>query len=178
MRRLAFWTALLGLAIPAEVEAQQKAYTITVTAGKQDRDNTPVCVPLSVPKEFADQNEALLAGPDGFRLFGQFTAPGIETEHIKPSGPGLVRRDLHFIIKHFPRGAKADVSFRLGLDVRPFERFKSEDRKGEYADLEYGNSDQPKTFRPVMRYWYKAYDKSSSEARDRTYKVFHHLFDR
>jgi hypothetical protein len=176
MRALAVWTALLGLATSGNVHAQQKRLVITVTAGKQDRDNVPVCVPLSVPKAFAEQKEVLLAGEDAFRLIGQLTPPGLSTEAVKPSSPDLVRRDLHFTIKHLPKGATGRVSLELGLDVRFRERFAWKDKKGSHADLEYGDANEPKSFRPAVRWMYQAYDNSSEESRDRTYKVFHHVY--
>src|SRR5262249_43685138 len=48
--------------------------------------------------------------------------------------------------------------------------FRWRDTKGRYAELERNG-------RPVLRYMYQAYDASSPESRDRTYKVFHHVYD-
>lgn len=43
------------------------------------------------------------------------------------------------------------------------------DEPGEYRELRYGDN-------PVLRYMYHAYDDSSKEARERTYKPYHHVF--
>ncbi|MEX2169719.1 MAG: DUF6807 family protein [Pirellulales bacterium] len=43
------------------------------------------------------------------------------------------------------------------------------DEPGEYRELRDGD-------KPVLRYMYHAYDESSPEARERTYKPYHHVF--
>lgn len=50
------------------------------------------------------------------------------------------------------------------------QNFSWHDEEGEYRDLLFGD-------RPVARYMYEALDTSSDEARERTYKPFHHIFD-
>jgi hypothetical protein len=177
MKRLAFvWSAALPwLLVSSAPAAPQKAsawqFELEVSAGKLDRTNVPVCVPLTVGKEFAAARAALLQAPGGEKLTGQLTAPGLLTEQGMPDDKGGTRRDLHFILP----ALKAGKSLRLKVAVtdRPPARVKSfswHDTKGEYAELRLGS-------RPVLRYMYKALDESNKDSRNRTYKVFHHLYD-
>jgi hypothetical protein len=108
-------------------------------------------------------------------ILGQFSMPGIMTDHIKPATDKGVRRDLHFILEKKAAGTVVKLKFGPNTDTKPHEHFAWKDTKGQYTDLmleKEGAKD-----RPVMRYMYKAYDTSSGENRNKTYKIFHHLFD-
>jgi hypothetical protein len=159
------------------VPAQNQPVKVTVTAGKQDCKNVVVRVPLSLPASAAKHGWANLAA-QGMRLDGQLTAPGLLTEGVAPSGKGLVRRDLHFVVPRLKSGESLTLTVNTG-PVSPAPdptTFGWKDVKGEHADLELNILAGAKR-RPVMRYMYKAYDASTADSRDRTYKVFHHLYD-
>jgi hypothetical protein len=162
---------LLSVLVPAGARAADKeGFELTVTAGKIDRTNTPVCVPLSLPKEFTKLERALLKKPDGKVILGQFTAPGLLTESDAPP-EGEVRRDLHFILP----GLKAGDSLTLRvtgfvLIAGTSKDFAWHDSKGEYTELSYNE-------RPVLRYVNRAFDDSTKEKREETFKVYHHLYD-
>src|SRR5262249_28988870 len=73
---------------------------------------------------------------------------------------------------------KAGESLRLKATLTPdaparadvrADVFAWHDRAGDFTELRC-------VTRPVLRYHYRAYDDSSKENRDQTYKVFHHLF--
>jgi hypothetical protein len=176
MRRATIWAGLALLAGAGAAPAQQTGITVTITADKQDYKNVPVCVPLSLPAPVKEQRALLESGD--LRIEGQLTIPGLLTEAIKPSAEGLVRRDLHFILPNLKRGQALTFKVRTtGVPDPPgATEFDWDVVKGEYADLEFRIRGGARS-RPVMRYWHRAYDKSTEEARDRTYKVFHHLFD-
>jgi hypothetical protein len=175
MRRLAICTALALLASATPAPAQEKGIMVTVTADKHDYDNVPVCVPLSLQADAAKQLLVTLKGT-AVALPGQLTAPGLLTEDVKPAAKGLVRRDLHFVIPRLARGQS------LTFTVNPVPGFSGPlsfytwKKAGDgYTVLEQTvPSGQRK---PVMGYWHKAYDNSSPQARDLTYKPFHHLYD-
>jgi hypothetical protein len=172
MKRLARWAALAALATACQAQAQEKTLTITVTAGKQDCKNVPVCVPLSVPADLAKEPLVSLREPGKTTgLLGQLIAPGILHEKVRLAAANLTRRDLHFVIPSLPAGQSVTwtVSPARLPDIH-IPEFHWEDTKGEHADLRFDRT-------PVLRYAHKAYDNSSPEARDRTYKVFHHLYD-
>src|ERR1700747_3033729 len=106
MKGFLFLSFLAVLLFAGPGPAKEKTFLITITAGKHDYRNTPVTIPLSLPKELAQENPVALEtkgslnGPD----MGQLTAPGILTENVPPSAANLVRRDLHFIVPHLPAG--------------------------------------------------------------------------
>ncbi len=175
MKRLA---VLLALLLPASARADTLPLEITVRGGPHDLKQAVCVVPLSLPPKFADGVHVRLSGP-GLAVDGQLTAPGLTTEHVKPAGKDRVRRDLHFILPELKRDAM--LALRCAIHTGPPTEpdpsyFVWKDKKGEYADLEYVLLAGSRTV-PVMRYMYQALDESSKEVRDRTYKVFHHLFD-
>jgi hypothetical protein len=177
MRRLAICTALALLAGAPTAPAQEKGITVTVTAEKHDYNNLPVCVPLSLPADAAKHRVASLRGK-AVALEGQLTAPGLLTEDVKPVAKGLVRRDLHFIVPKLPHGQSLTFTVHtMPTDIRPDPTYYNWKMAGDgYSELNLivlGGARR----KPVMGYWYKAYDRSTDQARDLTYKVFHHLYD-
>ena len=172
MRRLAA-AALLFLAISLPVHAQQKI-EFTIEGGKHDLKYVPVCVPLSVPKAAVakERDRTLLTDikrPEREQL-GQFTAPGITTESIPPSGDRLVRRDLHFILPELKAGEKRTFVCSFESELGAALRWKGDDK------LVWTN--RKESVPPiVLKYMHAPYDNSAPEQRNRTYKVFHHLYD-
>ncbi len=147
-------------------QAQDKEIAVTINIGKEITGPTPVCVPLTL-----SANQAKWTVVSSGKILGQLTAPGLTTEQIKPDGKG-VRRDLHFILTD-----KAAAGTTLALKFAPqtaeagmLKTFNFKDKKGEYEDFCYGD-------RPILRYMYKAYDDSNTKDREKTYKIFHHVFD-
>src|SRR5262249_53548379 len=134
---------------------------------------------LSLPAKFANSPRVELRG-DGVSAEGQLTEPGLTTEDVKPAGKGQVRRDLHFVLPALKRDAALTLKCSLSTDPPPPATdagcYVWKDTKGDHADLEYVTQGGARRT-PVMRYMYKALDESSKDARDLTYKVFHHLFD-
>jgi hypothetical protein len=135
--------------------------------------NAPLTIPLSVPEKWAKAEQVrvdIVTGRDGAKTIGQLTAPGITTESIKPARPGTVRRDLHLV----PNTRVLSLVVHFGATQQEMVNFAWTEKKGEFEEL--GLTDSGK-MTPVLRYMNRPYDPSSKEARDRSYKVFHHLFD-
>jgi hypothetical protein len=162
--------ALLALVLCQDALLAQ--LTVTVKIPQDFPTLAPMTVPVSCPPELAKtQLWTAAAGPKG-DVLAQLTEAGLLTEHIKAEKPGQVRRDLHFILHDkYPKATTLTLSFAPAKipDIE-LPSFFWKDTKGEFADLFFGK-------RPVMRYMYKAYDDSSADIRNRTYKVFHHLWD-
>lgn len=178
MRRLIAIAALLTTAMSTPLAAQKPKLQIIVTAGTADLKNAPVCVPLSVPESIATFKHAQLEHGNG-SIPGQLTAPGIGTEHITPSAPASVRRDLHFIVAGLKKGDS------LTFTVRLFQEDNAPDTTGFFW-MDADKKQAPELIHdvlsgvkrtPVLRYMGASFDDSSKDSRDRTYKVFHHLFD-
>jgi hypothetical protein len=135
--------------------------------------NGPLTIPLSVPKAWADLGEVavdVVTGRDIAKVTGQLTAPGIATESIAPTKDGTVRRDLHVVLN--------TKALALVVHLKKVEpqgtRFAWTGKKGEYDELVLTRSG---TMTPVLRYMNRPYDVSSKDAREKSYKVFHHLYD-
>jgi hypothetical protein len=165
-----FAALLLGLAMTNAGMAQENVMKIAVT---MDNENMPLCIPLSVPEAWAKFDEVavdVITGRDAAKAVGQLTAPGITTESIKPAKAGLVRRDLHVVLN--TRCLELIVHFQK-VDPQ-VTRFAWTEKKGEYQELILTRSG---SLTPYLRYMDRPYDTSSNAAREKSYKVFHHLYD-
>src|SRR5216117_3346363 len=99
MRRCLLSLLALSL-LDSCVSAQEKAFefTITIKGEKNQRQDVPLVVPLSLPAEWATAETATVSYVTKNGLPAQLTAPGIRTETLAPQRKGLVRRDLHLIL--------------------------------------------------------------------------------
>src|SRR5271165_301219 len=106
MKRWHWWAPLVAFLIAGNLGAQEKTFTITITAGKHAYKNTPVVVPLRLPRALANIPLILLTNDNTKEaLVGQLTAPGLLTEGIKTADADLARRDLHFILPSLAAGS-------------------------------------------------------------------------
>ncbi len=158
----------VGLLLTSTASAQEKGISVTVTIEKALTAPTPICVPLMLTGEQGkwDMVHALVGKNN---VWGQLTAPGIVTAQVKSAAQG-VRRDLYFVLDKLGAGT-VTLTFALAPipDVH-IPHFHWNDLKGRHADLLFDK-------RPVLRYMYEAFDDSTPDRRNLTYKVFHHLFD-
>lgn len=169
------WAAI-GLVLPALAPAQPQGIQVTVSAGKHDYANVPIVVPLSVAKALADSTTAQLRHGVA-HIDGQITAPGILAESHLSTGKDLLRRDLHFVLPRLKAGETVTLSCELGAPtpVPDPSFFVWEKPTGEHTDLHW--AEQGVHRRPVLRYMHRPYDDATLEARNLSYKVFHHLWD-
>jgi Family of unknown function (DUF6807) len=177
MRLLMIGITLACCAAPARLAAQDKTVTITIAADKADYRNTPVCIPLQLPASAGKFTYARLTG-SGQNLQGQLTAPGIVTEQSAAARNGQVRRDLHLVVPSLNKGESLTLAAQLfefdnAPDPNGFVWSPFKDRPPELEFVKLGGAER----RPVLRYMNAAFDDSTMDRRDRTYKVFHHLFD-
>jgi hypothetical protein len=152
---------------------------LTVSAGKHDRANEPVCVPLNVgPKvpvnaavEIKDEKGRVVAA-------GQLTYPDLVTDAIKAE-EGKQRLDLCFVLPELKAGKTMTLQAVLGDRPRKAGKddfvFEGESSAGErWAELRRGS-------RPVWRYmhtpWAPAPEGKEKDTGNPTSKVFHHVYD-
>jgi hypothetical protein len=76
---------------------------------------------------------------------------------------------LHFFLPSAYKGGEIAVS-PTGVEPRKEASFTWQTKPNEFAELRFGD-------KPVARYICKPYDNSTTANRDKTYKVFHHLYD-
>jgi hypothetical protein len=154
--------------------AQDNVMKIEVAAGNGALFHVPLTIPLSVPEAWAKYKSVAvdLKGELTGSMLAQLTAPGIMTESIQPAKAGLIRRDLHvFLPREATGAAEIIVHFK---ELEPEFHFAWTEKKGEYAEL-VGIDRNERV--PFLRYMNRPYDASSADARDKSYKVFHHLYD-
>jgi hypothetical protein len=164
---MAAWLTTLLAAGPA---GAAETVALTVSAGKHDRINVPVCVLLEVPAAAADWKVARIEQPgDGKPLVGQLTRPGLLAE-ARPAGKGRVRSELHFVLPSLKAGKTLSLRATLDEDLVALPVFAWRDTPGQFSELALGD-------RPVLRYVYRPLDDSTPQKREETYKVFHHLYD-
>jgi len=164
-------TVLLLLASAAS--AASKTVDIIVSAGKFDRVNVPVSVPLTLPADLAG-GQVLLSGSGGKALPAQLTAPSLLAHPPAITGTE-VARELHFVLPELKAGATAQLKASIDTNANPSKiakiaDFAWQDTPGEYDELKYKGN-------PVLRYVYHPLDESTPARREQTFKVFHHLFD-
>jgi hypothetical protein len=175
MRRHSILVVLVMLLAAGSSRAQ--TIEATVEGGKEDLKNVPVCVPVSVHQDWASYLYSRVT-VGGMELEGQFTTPGLLTEAIPPRKSDHVRRDLHVILPLVKKGEKVHLSARLlkendAPDTTGFFWMNTKDGDPELIFDVLSGARR----RPVMRYMRAPYDNSTPQKRDRTYKVFHHLYD-
>jgi hypothetical protein len=173
------WVAVLVLGLTAAQigRAQDNVLVVAISSEKHEYRNTPLRVPLSVPKEWANFDEVAVEidnGDETTRGVGQLTPPGITTESIRPTKEGLVRRDLHVVLPQMAPAKFGRLRVRFEPTKQQVTRFAWQEKKGEYQELILTRSG---TFVPYLRYMDLPYDTLSPAARDKSYKVFHHLYD-
>ncbi len=176
--RILLLTLWLGVLTPAIATAESWKLPLHLSAGAYDRENTPVRVAL--PQDFVqkldvehlDRLHARVDG-NGWSLPAQCIPPSVD--HL-PSllagtydGPKLY---LAFILPKLSKGEPADLTATIsteavGPKATSFQWIESDPN---YDELKYG-------VRPVLRYMRTPIDESSAEAREKTYKVFHHVYD-
>ncbi len=162
------------LAAAYAVHAQELPLKIKLSPNKNAHRNAPLIVPLSLPADWAKFQEVevdVITGRDVVKVVGQLTAPSITTESMPPSKDSLTRRDLHVVMPDAP-------ALELAVHFKKTEpqgtRFAWVDKKDEYQELILTRSG---TTTPYLRYMNRPYDSSTPAARDKSYKVFHHLYD-
>jgi hypothetical protein len=138
------------------------SFEITVAAGQHERKNIPVCVPVLLDRIGNEKLASVtLTGPDGKAIPAQWTKPSLI--------PGD-RSEVHFILPHLLPGQLLRLQATVSTDSQlSGGGFAWHDHPGDHTDLYFGK-------RPVLTYYYHALDESSKTSRDRTYKVFHHLY--
>jgi hypothetical protein len=160
----AFHGCLLGaLCLLRPAFGALPTYDVTIAAGAHDRKNVPVCVSLPSVSLRARPTTVILTDPDGKTIPAQLTGLGL-------LAPRECWREVHFILPILKAGQSLRLQATLSTESPPRgDTFSWHDRPGESTELRLGK-------RPVLRYHYRAYDETSRKSRERTYKVFHHLY--
>ncbi len=175
------WLAaiILGAALAPTAFAQGHSVTIEVQGSKQAAADVALCIPLNVPIALKRFNEIavlvdLQANAAPLPVVGQLTMPSLTTESLLPAKDGMVRRDLHVVVPKLPANQTITLIAKFENVNPQVDRFAWSDQRGLFRELAHSGSGVDT---PILRYMKRPFDDSSKEARDKSYKVFHHLFD-
>jgi Family of unknown function (DUF6807) len=137
------------------------SFNLTVAAGRHDRSNVPVRIPMS-RGQIGDERIAsvTLARGDGQLIPAQWTGPSLTST----SGG-----ELHFILPHLGAGQSLQLKATLSTQPDSAGGFTWRDQPGHHTDLLLGE-------RKIVTYHYERLDESTPASRVRTYKVFHHVY--
>ena len=162
--------ALVALLLGGSLSAAEKPLEVTVAAGKHDRVNVPVCVELSLRAELTKMYPTLKDG-SGKPILAQLTGAGLIPSEKEIKDPKGVACELHFILPALKAGETAQFPLTFGpLPPKAPVGFAWKETDGNFSDLSFGD-------RPVLRFVHYPFDDSTKEKRERTFKVFHHLYD-
>jgi hypothetical protein len=143
--------------------AATKSVSFTVAAGKYDRKDEVVRVPVNLPKGVHVNAVEIRDAKGKAFAVGQVTHAGLASP---ASG-----HELFFVLPALKAGATLDLSAEMTLGERakpgPDDFHWSEGK--ELTSLSRGE-------RPVLRYNRPTLDDSSPKAREATFKVFHEVY--
>ncbi len=153
--------------------AENKTLEFVVEAGNYDRVNVPVHFLYNFDFALPGVQSVTLKDAQGKPVPAQLMRAGrLNLTPTKPfRGMEKLPFELHFILPSLKAGEKATFTATISTDPPPKpEGFFWRDMPDEFLELKFDG-------RPVLKYMYKPLDESSKEARELTYKPFHHLYD-
>ena len=164
-----FSALLIFVAFASTASAEVKKYKFVLSAGAHDRLQTPVRVPVLLPKSLLDA-PAEIIDSDGKRYPAQVTRGAL----LSVPRPGR-DADTPVEIVFLAPPMKAGQMLTLGALVRnegdvPPRTTKWTDTPGQFSELSF-------TGRPVLRYMHAALDESTKDTRSATFKPYHHVYD-
>ena len=163
MNKTTHWIALTSLLLSASVAAADSALRIHVEGTDDASQQVPVRVQLNSPDTLQGVRLVHLIADDGSHVVGQLTSQSL----LSPNDS----RELHFVLPSINKGQKKSFTVHAFKTGQPTAgMFSWKDTAGAHVDLVFDN-------RPILRYMYAALDNSSPAEREKTYKVFHHVFD-
>jgi len=174
-------TLLLAAAVPCPPAVAQPAapaaaavsiVKIVVAAGDVERSNLPLHGRL--PSATAAGQTAKIKLSDGSRIDGQIVPAGLLDTTAHPDA-----RDLVFVLPKLEAGATVELEAEI---LTPDTSVPSgESANGREPRLRWADENGAATLllggKPLIRAELPVYDASSEEARAKSYKPFHHVFD-
>ncbi len=162
--------SLLSLiAVPALLPGATCTVKFTVSAGKHDRKDEPVRVPLRLPAEVKTIGKVAVNDEKGNRLaVGQVAPAGLLTERA-----GAGTSELHFVLPRLEAGKSLELTAVIEHGTPA-----SKDKSGfHWVTTSPGERELRFGDRRVLAYIFRALDESTPQARVETFKVFHHVYD-
>ena len=137
------------------------SFDLTVAAGRHERNNVPVRVPISRGQIGNERiASATLSCADGQLIPAQWTGPS----HTSNSAG-----ELDFVLAHLGVGESLQLKATVSSQPARAGGLIWRDQPGHHTDLLFGG-------RKIVTYHYERLDESTPASRVRTYRVFHHVF--
>src|SRR5687768_3503487 len=131
MNRFSFGCITVYFAAAACALGETSSFEFTVAAGRHERNNAPVRVPMHRGRIGPERIAFVtLAGTDGKTIPAQCTAPGLTS-----SAAG----ELHFVLPHL--AARKSIRLKATLSTEPGPNaggFTWHDQHGHHTDLKFG----------------------------------------
>jgi len=161
MNRLSIGCIAAYVAAATWAFGASSSFDLTVAAGRHDRSNVPVRVPMPRGQIGNERiSSVTLARADGQMLPAQWTGSGLTSSAVG---------ELHFILPHLGAGESLQLKATLSTQPASAGGFIWRDQPGHHTDLMFGE-------RKIVTYHYERLDESTPASRVRTHKVFHHVF--
>jgi hypothetical protein len=167
--------ALLSTLLASTAVGKSIDFDLTLSS-KHDAQNLPVTVPIQLTGDIRDARSVKIVNPTGKPIDVELTNPGI-IGPLTPSGAdrSVTTRlaELHFILPAIKAGESVNLHGTIldaSRDPDPFPGFVWHDVQNEHNRLSFAS-------RPVLDFMCRPLDESSKEAREETFKPFHHLYD-
>jgi hypothetical protein len=145
--------------------------TFEVSNPSLTRNQTLVRKNLFVPQAEAKREVVTVIDAQGTKIVAQLTKPGLSVSDQKPSKVGSVLREIYFVAPVLKGNSSNKFTLSFSASAKKSENFTwHKDKAGRHIDLKKGD-------RQVMRYMCEKFDKSTKANQDRTYKVYHQVYD-
>lgn len=168
-RTLALSVFLVPVVSAVWAVAAEKSYTLQIAAPAEDRTNLVVKPLIAVPQELADAQTATVK-LGGATIVGQLTPPGLHAS-ANAAKQGEVMRQLHFVVPQLRAGQATTAEAVISTsEIKTAESFAWKVDGDKQIDLTYGG-------KLVARYMCEPYTTTTPADTERTYKVYHHVFD-
>jgi hypothetical protein len=142
---------------------------VTIDAGKHDRSNEVVRVPVELPKSL-DILDAVVTGGNGVVARAQLSSRPLTARPVEQRA-GYTPYMLDLLVTSLKAGEQVKCKVTTKIGDSGFPKHHWREAVGQYTDLRFDGS------RRVLRYMYEPIDNSSKARREETYKPYHHLFD-
>jgi hypothetical protein len=167
--------ALLSTLLASTAVAKSIEFDLTLHS-KQNAENVPVTVPVQLTGNIHDLRSVELSTPAGKPIVGELTVPGlVGATSSSGNNPSVSSElaELHFVLPAIKAGETLQLHGTIreaARDADPSAGFHWHDVPNEHNLLSFGS-------RSVLDFMCRPLDESSKEAREATFKPFHHLYD-
>jgi hypothetical protein len=153
----------------AHLTAAEKQLTVVVQPTASVERHVPIQVEITVPEGFEDAAVTVRSADGTIEVPGQITGPCLRC--VAEENASTEGHELAFVLPETPTERPLTLTATLSTDKKPSGKvFAWKETETGITDLVLGD-------KPVLRYMHLPLDESSDATREKTYKVFHHVFD-